>query len=161
RLLEAELVDAAVDRLLGLGDRLLPDVALALAPEAEGERLLIGRAVELELGRELLEEILVDLGGGRPVLEGEGDGALVLSALVEPDLLGQLAELLDRGRLVAGVVAEGGDERAAEIVVVAVALVLDRLVDVDGVHEPEAALEVEPAHHAEGDVGEDELTEAA
>ena len=45
----------------------------------------------------------------------------------------------------------------AHLVVVAVALVLDRLFDVDRVDEAEAAVEVEPGHDAEGDVVSDVL----
>ncbi len=48
-LLDAEAVDAAVHRLLGLGDGAVADLALLLAAEAEGELLPVGAALELEL----------------------------------------------------------------------------------------------------------------
>src|SRR4029078_12237649 len=61
RLLEAQAVDAAVNRLLGLRDRLAADVALDLALDAERDLRAVGGALELELGEELLEERVVDL----------------------------------------------------------------------------------------------------
>ena len=71
------------------------------------------------------------------------DDRNLVAGLLELDLLVELGELFDRRRLVAGVKPRTRRELLAHLVVVAVALVLDRLVDVDRVDEPEAALEVE------------------
>ena len=148
-LAQSELVDAARDGVLGLGDGALADLRLDLAADLVRE-LVLGRARGLvELTDELAVEAVVDLRLVGGVLELEADeGGLRLRHVDQGIELGQLVAG-DAG--LARVQRERRRELLPDLVGQAVALVADRLLDLDRVDEAKTAAQVETGRDGEGD----------
>ncbi len=151
RFAETKLVDATVDGVLGLVHRALAEAGLDLGPDLEVRDPFFG-SLNGHLTLEPLQEFLVDLGVVARILELDVDDRDLVARLLEHDLLLKRRQLVTRRRLVTGVKTELGRQHLAHLVVVAIALVLDRLFDVDRVDEPEPATKVETGDDLERDV---------
>jgi hypothetical protein len=149
-LAEAELVDAAADGVLRLVDRLVADAGLDLGADLEEDGAGVGARDADDLGGELRDGA-VELAHVVHVLELQDQRRDVALLLLDDDLVADLIQLFAGRGLVALAEPVGRRQLAAHVVEVAIALVLDRLFDVDRVDEAEAAAEVEAGDQPEVD----------
>ncbi len=137
--------------VLCLPDRPLSDLALDAILDPKLERSSIAAAGESEIATELVEEPLVDLGGVRRILHLDRDPRDVVPRRDDRHLLAELRVRLLGRTAVAGVQAEHLRELDLHVLVVAVALVTNRLAHVHRVDEAHAPAEIEARDEAEAD----------
>jgi hypothetical protein len=149
RLAQAERVDAVTDGLA----RLLHGGLADLVEEVGADVELHGAAAALHLAEIAVtsDELVVELGRLGRVLEGEHDPALT-DVLDRHALVGR-RDLLARRRVVLGDQAEQLSDLALQLIGAQVAAIANRLLDLDLVHQPQTALDVE----TRGDAALEEL----
>ena len=150
RLPEAVGVDAVGDRAHGLLDRGLPELFEAILPHRHVDDQAVGRGAA-QVVEVIAEPLVVE---AIPVrLVGEGDANASAPDALDGHALLHLGELVAAGRVDVVVIqdAEQHAELTDHLLRIAVATVANVFVDLDLVHQAEAALDVQTGVDATGE----------